>query len=138
MTVRGRPLLPGAARAEAFVLDEPLSFWGGFESGSGRIVDRRHPQCGEALTGRIVAMPSGRGSSSSSSVLAESVRVGTAPAGVLLREADEIVVLGLLVAQELYGRTVPVVVLDEDAYVSLASGDEVTIAESGEVSVAAR
>ena len=136
MTTRGRALLAGSARADAFVLDEPLSFWGGFDSGSGRIVDRRHPQCGEELSGRIVAMPSGRGSSSSSSVLAEAVRVGTAPAAVLLREPDDIVVLGLLVAQELYGRTVPVVVVDRQAYASLSNGDTITIAPNGDVFVA--
>lgn len=133
MTSSGRVLLPGTAGGEAIVLDEPLSFWGGFDPTSGRVVDRHHPQCGAELTGRVVAMPSGRGSSSSSSVLAEAVRAGTAPAAVLLREADEIVVLGLLVAEELYGRSVPVVVLDDDAYVDLATGDRLDVAPNGDV-----
>jgi uncharacterized protein len=129
----GRVLLPGTARGTVLVLEEPLSFWGGFDPGSGLIVDRRHPQHGQRAAGRVVALPAGRGSSSSSSVLAEAVRAGTAPAAVLLRETDEIVVLGLLVAEELYGVTVPVILLDEPAYRALRTGDEAAIEPDGTV-----
>lgn len=88
-TATGRALLAGAAAGSALVLDEPLSFWGGLDPGTGKIVDQRHPQVGTAISGRVLVMPSGRGSSSSSSVLAESLRAGTGPAAVLLREPDE-------------------------------------------------
>ena len=60
-------------------------------------------------------MPSGRGSSSSSSVLAEAIRAGTAPAAIVLGEADPILALGAIVARELYGTTIPVVVTAESA-----------------------
>jgi hypothetical protein len=55
-------------------------------------------------------MPAGRGSSSSSYVLAEAIRAGTAPAAIVLGEPDPIVALGAIVAAELYGVDVPVVV----------------------------
>ena len=77
-----RTLVPGTAEGPALVLDEPLSFWGGVDPETGDITDVRHPQHGASVTGRILVMPSGRGSSSSSSVLAESIRAGTAPAGI--------------------------------------------------------
>jgi predicted aconitase with swiveling domain len=64
------------------------------------------------VAGKVLVMPSGRGSSSSSSVLAEAIRAGTGPAGIILGEPDRIIALGALVAAELYGRTVPVVVAD--------------------------
>jgi predicted aconitase with swiveling domain len=108
--VEGTILVAGAARGRALVLDEPLSFWGGLDAQSGEIVDRRHPQSGAIVTGRVLVMPSGRGSSSSSTVLAEAIRAGSAPAAVILRERDGIVALGAIVAEELYGRTLPVVV----------------------------
>jgi len=127
LTLEGRPLLGGHAAGEAYVLDEPLSFWGGFDPESGAIIDRRHPQAGAGLKGRILVMPSGRGSSSSSSVLAEAIRAGTAPAGIVLAEPDDIVVLGALVARELYGTEVPVLVLAPDAYSSIETGDAVEI-----------
>jgi uncharacterized protein len=109
------------------LLREPLSFWGGMDPATGEVVDAHHPQAGTSLTGRIVTMRSGRGSSSSSSVLAEAIRSGTAPAGLVLAEADVIVALGSIVAAELYGAEVPVVAVPSDGFARLRSGAEVEI-----------
>jgi uncharacterized protein len=132
-----RPLVAGEAAGPALVLEAPLSLWGGMDPHSGRVGDHHHPQFGASLSGRILVMPSGRGSSSSSSVLAEAVRLGTAPLAILLAEPDEILVLGALVAQHLYGRTCPVLVLPEAAGGAVATGDHVTVAADGTVTVAA-
>lgn len=83
-------------------LDAPLSFWGGIDPETGRIVDVNHPQAGVIVSGTILALPHGRGSSSSSSVLAESIRLGTAPAGLVMSKLDEILLVGVLVANDLY------------------------------------
>ena len=112
----------GRAEGEVLVLDEPLSFWGGVDPRTGKVTDPHHPQQGEIISGKVLVMPSGRGSSSSSSVLAEAIRVGTAPAAVVLREPDAIVVLGAIVARELYGATLPVVAVGPGLYESLRSG----------------
>jgi predicted aconitase with swiveling domain len=117
-----RVLVGGRARGRVVVLEEPLSFWGGVDPATGEVIDRRHPQAGTGVAGAILVMPSGRGSSSSSSVLAEAIRAGTAPAGVVLREADGIIALGAIVARELYGMSIPVVVADPDDYGRLVSG----------------
>lgn len=122
-----RLLLPGEAHGEVVVLDEPLSMWGGFDPETGLLIDRHHPQAGLNLTGRIVVMPSGRGSSSSSSVLAEAIRIGTAPAAIVLREPDDIILLGALVARELYGLVHPIVVADAETYEELKTGQVVVI-----------
>jgi len=105
-----RTLVAGTAEGRALVLDEPLSFWGGIDPANGDIVDARHPQHGANVAGRILVMPSGRGSSSSSSVLAEAIRAGTAPAAIVMSEADPILALGAIVARELFGTTIPVIV----------------------------
>ncbi len=70
-------MVAGEAEGEVLVLDEPLSFWGGVDETSGAIVDVHHPQRGAIVAGRILVMPAGRGSSSSSSVLAELIRAGS-------------------------------------------------------------
>lgn len=106
-----RTLVEGSAEGEVLVLDEPLSFWGGMDPATGRVIDPRHPQAGADVAGRVLVMPAGRGSSSSSSVLAEAIRAGTAPAAILLLEPDAIVALGAIVARELYGIAVPVVLV---------------------------
>jgi hypothetical protein len=108
-----RTLVPGEATGEVLVLEEPLSFWGGIDPATGEIVDVHHPQLGSNVAGRILVMPGGRGSSSSSSVLAEAIRAGSAPSAIVLLEPDPIVALGAIVARELYGTTLPVVVSRE-------------------------
>jgi uncharacterized protein len=125
--VRGRVLVAGAAAGPALVLEAPLSLWGGLDPRSGRLSDHHHPQLGATLTGRVLVLPSGRGSSSSSSVLAEAIRLGTAPLAILLAEPDEILVLGALVAAYLYGRTCPIVVMPPSARGAIATGDQVAV-----------
>jgi uncharacterized protein len=128
----GRTLAPGRARGEVLVLEDSLSFWGGMDPATGRVVDRHHPQSGATLSGRVVAMLSGRGSSSSSSVLAEAIRAGTAPAAVILVEPDVIVALGSIVAAELYGAEVPVVSVSPEVMAALGSGQRVDVRASSE------
>jgi len=126
MVPEGRALVSGRATGGTLVLSEPLSFWGGIDPATGLIVDRLHPQAGEDTRGKILVMPTGRGSSSSSSVLAEAIRSGTGPAGIVLFEPDHMLALGALVASELYGLEVPVVVLGE-RYGSLRDGLVLTV-----------
>lgn len=126
-----RPLLAGEATGVVLVLAEPLSMWGGLDPETGEVIDGRHPQFGLNVTGRILVMPSGRGSSSSSSVLAEAIRIRTAPAAIVLAEPDDIILLGALVAEELYGITCPVVVADPPTYAALRTGDRVTLQPGG-------
>jgi 2-haloacid dehalogenase len=125
--LKGRALLAGEAGGTALVLEAPLSMWGGLDPHTGRLCDHHHPQLGATIAGRVLVMPSGRGSSSSSSVLAEAVRLGSAPAAILLAEPDEILMLGALVAEYLYGRACPILVLPEGAQAAIATGDQVVV-----------
>lgn len=133
---RGRPLVPGAASGRLLVLAEPLSFWGGLDVATGEIVDRRHPQRGERVAGRVLALPGGRGSSSSATILAEAARRGSAPAAILLGARDHIIGLGAFVARDLYGIELPVVVLPPQTYGGLVSGRWVAVDPDGRVSPA--
>ena len=119
----------------ALVLDEGLSLWGGMDPATGVLIDSHHPQRGVSLTGRIVVMPSGRGSSSSASVLAEAVRAGTAPAAIVLDEPDLILAIGSAVAEELYGVTVPVVVVAPAVRTAIVDGAEVRVVPDGGLEV---
>ena len=110
-----RSYATGTADGPVLVLTGPLSFWGGIDATSGRVIDRSHPDLGACVTGTILVMPAGRGSSSSSSVLAETLRRGTGPAGILLANPDPILTVGALVAESLYGIRCPIVVGAIDA-----------------------
>ena len=111
----------------ALVLDEPLSLWGGMDPATGELIDAHHPQRGANLAGRAVVMRSGRGSSSSASVLAEAVRAGVAPTAFLLGEPDLILSIGSAVAEELYGVRVPVIVLPPGRLKAIRDGDPVDL-----------
>jgi uncharacterized protein len=115
-----RALAAGHAAGEPLVL-EPLSFWGGYDAEQGRIVEPAHPQYGLSLAGKVMLMPRAKGSSSSSSVLAEAIRNGTGPAAIVLLEADLIIAIGVIVAQELYGANVPLVSVDAAAFAALCA-----------------
>lgn len=117
----------------ALVLDEPLSLWGGMDPATGELIDARHPQRGVGLSGRVVVMPSGRGSSSSASVLAEAVRAGTAPAAIILGEPDLILAIGSAVAEELYGVIVPVVVAEPGRLAQIVEGTDLRVSTDGTI-----
>lgn len=125
--MEGRILVEGQATGPALVLDEPLSLWGGLDPATGAIVEANHPQQGSIVTDAILVMPSGRGSSSSATVLAESIRTGTGPAGIVLGEPDDIIVIGALVAAELYGVQVPVVLASAPALHAVRNGEELSL-----------
>ena len=65
--------------------------------------------------------------------IAESLRLGSGPAAIVLPSANRSVVIGVLVADELYGRPVPVLVVPGDAHASLRTGEAVTIATGGRI-----
>jgi predicted aconitase with swiveling domain len=128
-----KTLCLGTAEGDIIKLEVPLSFWGGFDTAAGTIIDRSHPACGERITGKILAMPSGRGSSSSSSILAEALREQTAPAGIILAETDPILTVGVIVAERLYQKSLPIVVCSSEEFAALPQAGRICIiAESAE------
>jgi predicted aconitase with swiveling domain len=128
--------VPGESVGQVLNLERPLSFWGGIDPETGRVTDVHHPQHGVVVTGRVLVMPTGRGSSSSSSVLLECVRAGTAPAALLVHHVDPILPVGAAVAIELYGRGPAVVRIDagerlpDGAIARLTTSGAVTVEDS--------
>ena len=123
-------LLPGSGEGDVLALTHPISFWGGVDPRSGRIIDARHPQNGESVAGKVLALPGTIGSSSASAVLLELVHAGLAPAAILMTEPDAILLLGLVVAREMGWATPPAVQVPLDVQRALA-GRRVTVREDG-------
>lgn len=131
--VIGRALAAGEGSGRVLVLTAPLSLWGGVNAGDAQIVERRHPQFGESLSGRVVVREGGKGSSSGSSVLAEMVRLGTAPAGIVMSRVDPILAVGSLVAAEMYGIRLPVVLVSISDLEALKGVHHLEISSKGKV-----
>ena len=113
--------------APALVSDVPLSFWGGVDPDSGRVIDRHHPLDGKSLAGRVLVLPGSRGSCSGSGVLLELLLNGRAPAALLFSGREEILTLGALVGEALFDVSVPVLRIEPDALRTLADGPAVRI-----------
>ena len=99
----------GNADGEILFCQEGLSFWGGVDPETGVVIDAHHPNHGASLAGRIVLMPTSRGSCSGSGVLLQLARNGQAPAALIFREEESTLTLGAMIAGRLFD--VPVVVL---------------------------
>lgn len=135
MTFRGRVLVAGEASGLVLATLEPISFWGGYDERTGEIIDRRHPLSGQPAAGRVLAVPFTRGSSTSAQVLLEAVRAGTAPAAIVTAQVDGFVSLASIVADELYQRPIPVVVLDRADFEKLQTGQRAVVSRDGSVEV---
>jgi predicted aconitase with swiveling domain len=120
-------LTSGRVTSSLALLTCPLSLWGGLDLETGMICDANHPQHGLDLAGRVLAMTAARGSSSSSSALVEAVRRKTAPAAIILSRIDPILVIGSLVAADLYGIQVPILLLGQADWIHLADGALVNV-----------
>jgi len=131
----GRVVVAGSAQGIALVSKEPLSFWGGLSPNTGEIIDRRHERSGANVSGRIFVFPRGKGSSTSSATLMESIKNGIAPAAIVNLKVDPILALGSIVSDELYNRSIPIVVLDEQDFYSIKEDDYLSVEPDGKVSV---
>ena len=129
--VPGEAVARGSACGQALAADTPLSFWGGFDPETGVIIDRRHPLVGELASGRVLVIPSGRGSCSGSGVLLESIHNGTAPAAIITSRLDAVIGLGCILGDELYSSHPPFVVISDRDRLTIETGDMIEIDDHG-------
>jgi predicted aconitase with swiveling domain len=131
--LQGRVIIRGEAHGRALVSREPLSFWGGYDWRTGEIIDRRHVLSGSIARDKILAVPFTRGSSTTTAVLLEAIRAGTAPAAILTTDTDFFFALASVVAEELYASPLPLVALTADDFAKLRTDDEVQVTADGAV-----
>ena len=133
--LQARVLYPGAAEGPVLWLDEPLSFWGGFDPATGVIVDNNHPQNGKCLKGTVLVLPSTRGSGGTPGGVAEANRLGTGPGAIIMETGDANDMIGAAVADKLYALACPVLELQGREFVSLRHAERVSIAPAGQITV---
>ena len=131
--IAGRPIVEGTVQGEALVTSDPLSFWGGYDFKTGEIIDKHHPLAGVRAAGRILAVPFSKGSSTTTAVLLEAVRAGTAPAAILTTGVDSFFALASIVADVMYGKSFPVIALEAEDFSRLRSGDRLSVERDGTI-----
>lgn len=128
-------LVAGSASGTAMVLDDTLSFWGGFNPANGEIIDVHHPQYRQLVGGRILVIPQSKGSAGTPGGIAETLRNGSGPTAFVLGERDVNISVGTLVANRLYRLSVPVVQISFEQMRQVNTGDAISIDQDGTISI---
>ena len=124
---QARSILPGAAEGVVIATTEALSFWGGVDPATGKVIDVHHPLHGVCLTGGVLFMPSSRGSCTGSGVLLDLILTGRAPSALVFCEAEDVLTLGALIAAEMFGKPLPVLRLDAENFARFSQASHVRI-----------
>jgi predicted aconitase with swiveling domain len=134
-SIEARAVVRGRAKGLALVSSEPLSFWGGYDPKTGEILDRRHPLSGEIAAGRVLAIPFTKGSSTTTQILLEAIRAGTAPAAIVSRGEDSFLALASIVAHEMYQKPIPILAVSPEDFARLRTGQRIEIQETGRMEI---
>jgi predicted aconitase with swiveling domain len=99
LELQGRVIRAGQATGTALVSAEPVSFYGGVDLDTGCVVEPGHPLEGEALAGRVLVIPRGKGSTVGSWAILRLQRKGLGPAAILCERCETIVAVGVILAE---------------------------------------
>ncbi|KXH66747.1 hypothetical protein CSAL01_06138 [Colletotrichum salicis] len=106
-------VVPGPAQGKVIFSDVPLSFMMGVDSKTGIVADAHHPLLGTSLKDSVLVIPAGRGSCSGSSAIAELIQSGNTPAALIFRDVEMILTLGVLVAEKMFDKSIPIVFVSD-------------------------
>lgn len=97
--LQGRKIYKGKAEGEALVTGVDLSFYGGVDPETGEVVEKDHPLEGLSVAGKILVMPSGKGSTVGSYVLYALRKADKAPAAIVNKETDPVIAVGSIISE---------------------------------------
>ena len=98
MILKGRCIVEGYAEGTALVTKDPISFMGGVDPKTGKIIERGNEIEGKCIKDKILVFPSAKGSTGGSYMLYECVRNKVGPKAIINSEAEPIVVIGAIVS----------------------------------------
>lgn len=129
--IKCRKISRGHGRGTVIVSHEPLSFLGGVDPQTGNITDREHELYQQNISGKILVIPSGKGSTVGSYVIFQMVKNKTAPLAIIAMEAEPIIATGAIMA------SIPMVDQpEEDVLNLLKDGDLVEVdADTGIIEI---
>ena len=133
--IQGRPVIPGESEGELLISDQPLSFWGGYDQYTGEIIDRRHPLSGKIAANKILAIPFTIGSSTTTAILLESIRVGKAPTAIITTKKDHFLALASIVADEMYKKPIPILTISDKDFQNLRNGQTLKINKENTIKI---
>jgi predicted aconitase with swiveling domain len=124
MVLKVKVINTGVAKGALLISQQPISFFGGVDPSTGVIVEKNHPLEGISLRGRILAVPSSKGSTVGSYAVYGLAKRGVAPLGIILGREDSIISAGAILAG------IPVVLANMNRLVSLFKNGESIILDA--------
>ena len=95
----GRKIYKGTAKAEAIVTKDAISFYGGVDPDTGKIVEVGHELEGQSITGKILVFPTGKGSTVGSYTMYRMKKNNMAPVAIINKEIDTIIAVGCIISE---------------------------------------
>ena len=99
MILSGRSIFPGIVKGQALVSRMGISFYGGVDPETGIITEAGHDLQGQSMAGKILVIPSGKGSTVGSYTLYRLKKNGHAPLAVVNAECETITAVGCIIAE---------------------------------------
>lgn len=129
-TSSARIIVGGDTMGPVLTLATGLSFWGGVDPDTGRIIDVHHPNYGESVAGKVLLMPTSRGSCSGSGVLLQLSLSALAPAALIFWEKEEVLTLGALVSDRVFEHPLTVLQVSRTLYKRLSQSKAAEITDT--------
>jgi predicted aconitase with swiveling domain len=98
MILNGRKISTGHATGKALVTSMGISFYGGVDPETGRVVEKGHELEGQSIAGRVLVFPTGKGSTVGSYTLHRLKKAGLAPAAIINAESETITAVGCIIS----------------------------------------
>jgi len=99
MKLEGRRIYKGIAEGEAIVTKDGISFYGGVDPDTGKVVEVGHELEGQSITGKILVFPTGKGSTVGSYTMYRMVKNNTSPAAIVNKQIDTIIAVGCIISE---------------------------------------
>lgn len=99
LKLKGRTIVSGRAYGTALVSGKPLSFLGGVDPDTGKVIEKDHDLKGMCLKGKVLCFPHGHGSTVGSYVLYSLVKNGIGPEAIVNATADPVIVAGAVISE---------------------------------------
>jgi predicted aconitase with swiveling domain len=99
LKLTGRIIYRGRTEGNALVTTQPISFLGGIDPTTGKIIERDHELLGESVKGRVLVFPYGKGSTVGSYTLYRLRKNGMAPSAIVNEECETIVAVGAIISE---------------------------------------
>jgi len=99
MKLKGRKIYKGITEGEAIVTEDGISFYGGVDPDTGKVVEAGHELEGQSITGKILVFPTGKGSTVGSYTLYRMKKNNTAPAAIVNKQIDTIIAVGCIISE---------------------------------------